>query len=815
MAKRLQHRGGTTSQHSSFTGAVREVTVDTDKNTLVVHDGATAGGHPLATATNFKSTGIDDNATSTAITIDSSQNVSFNDDTGNTQKLIWNATDESLRLKVSPSTYGDYYVAYPVPRIGSGTINSDVVLIIGEKDVNVLRIQGRFYTPNVPNVSNNRNAFIVDIIYQQWNSQLPRFSYDAIHTGSRAQTADNMELGEAVYDGTTYYAIKIQANTSSLGGQPIYFTGGITNTTDLGYLPEDALTSFTAVIPSSNDSSDKRISAENIRFKNEKNEDKMLITSDGNISFYEDTGTTPQFFWDASTERLGIGTTTPSEKIEVQSSVDSRVKAKTTTSTAIGGFEAWNNSSAYIKLYSYGTVYSGSTFGGVANANLSLLESQGASNVVFSTWGNAGGSNPDFIFAPQRSQKVIIKSDGKVGIGTSSPESLFHIESYTSDPTLQITNKSVAQIDTGPDIEFWNNPFTATTTNSYESGAIRVRKTNGSNNHHDHYMSFWTRQNSPEGINERMRITSSGNVGIGTTSPGSPLTVSGGTNTTIANFNNNVSATTSVSNALLIQSNCSGSAGVGFGLGIAFNGERNDGNTQRFGNIYWEATTNSGTSLATDFFLQHYNGTETFRVKQNGRLVRNSNALASAHGNFIGEVGASYKALSFSHTSGGVEVGSVTTGASSTAYNTSSDYRLKENVSYDFDATTRLKQLRPARFNFIADADTTVDGFLAHEVSNVVPEAITGEKDETETKEKVVVNANGNVIAENIEQADWETGKIANEDGNTKYPTDSTWEATKVVPVYQGIDQSKLVPLLVKTIQELEARITALETTTP
>jgi hypothetical protein len=408
-----------------------------------------------------------------------------------------------------------------------------------------------------------------------------------------------------------------------------------------------------------------------------------------------------------------------------------------------------------------------------------------------------------------------INSSGNVGIGTSSPASLFHIESYTSDPTLQITNKSVAQIDTGPDIEFWNNPFTATTTNSYESGAIRVRKTNGSNNNHDHYMSFWTRQNSPEGINERMRITSSGNVGIGTTSPGSPLTVSGGTNTTIANFNNNVSATTSVSNALLIQSNCSGSAGVGFGLGIAFNGERNDGNTQRFGNIYWEATTNSGTSLATDFFLQHYNGTETFRVKQNGRLVRNSNALASAHGNFIGEVGASYKALSFSHTSGGVEVGSVTTGASSTAYNTSSDYRLKENVSYDFDATTRLKQLRPARFNFIADADTTVDGFLAHEVSNVVPEAITGEKDETETKEKVVVNANGNVIAENIEQADWETGKIANEDGNTKYPTDSTWEATKVVPVYQGIDQSKLVPLLVKTIQELEARITALETTTP
>jgi hypothetical protein len=170
---------------------------------------------------------------------------------------------------------------------------------------------------------------------------------------------------------------------------------------------------------------------------------------------------------------------------------------------------------------------------------------------------------------------------------------------------------------------------------------------------------------------------------------------------------------------------------------------------------------------------------------------------------------STHNAIMFTNPNG--TVGTITTSGSSTAYNTSSDYRLKENVSYDFDATTRLKQLKPARFNFIADADTTVDGFLAHEVSSVVPEAITGEKDATKTKEKVVVDSDGNVIAENIEQADWETGKIADEEGNTQYPTDSTWEATKVVPLYQGIDQSKLVPLLVKTIQELEARITALE----
>jgi hypothetical protein len=120
----------------------------------------------------------------------------------------------------------------------------------------------------------------------------------------------------------------------------------------------------------------------------------------------------------------------------------------------------------------------------------------------------------------------------------------------------------------------------------------------------------------------------------------------------------------------------------------------------------------------------------------------------------------------FQNSSSGGTVGSISITGSSTSYNTSSDYRLKENVVYDWDATTRLKQLKPARFNFIADADTTVDGFLAHEAQEIVPECVTGAKD--------AVDADG-------------------------------------VAVMQGIDQSKLVPLLVKTIQELEARITALE----
>jgi len=111
-------------------------------------------------------------------------------------------------------------------------------------------------------------------------------------------------------------------------------------------------------------------------------------------------------------------------------------------------------------------------------------------------------------------------------------------------------------------------------------------------------------------------------------------------------------------------------------------------------------------------------------------------------------------------------VGFISTSGSSTTYGTSSDYRLKENVVPMEGALDRISQLKPSRFNFIADADTTVDGFLAHEVSDVVPEAITGEKDEVK------------------------------DDGT---------------PVYQGIDQSKLVPLLVGAIQELKAEIEQLK----
>ena len=139
----------------------------------------------------------------------------------------------------------------------------------------------------------------------------------------------------------------------------------------------------------------------------------------------------------------------------------------------------------------------------------------------------------------------------------------------------------------------------------------------------------------------------------------------------------------------------------------------------------------------------------------------------------------------------GSAVGSIKMNSSSTTYNTSSDYRLKENVTDVTDGITRVKQLAPKRFNFIVNPDTTVDGFIAHEVQDVIPEAISGTKDAMRDEEyevtPAVLDDDGNVVTEAV-------------------------IGTRSVPDYQGIDQSKLVPLLTAALQEAIAKIETLET---
>ena len=119
--------------------------------------------------------------------------------------------------------------------------------------------------------------------------------------------------------------------------------------------------------------------------------------------------------------------------------------------------------------------------------------------------------------------------------------------------------------------------------------------------------------------------------------------------------------------------------------------------------------------------------------------------------------------------------GSIQTSGSNTSYNTSSDYRLKENVVSISDAITRVKNLSPVRFNWISDSTNTLqDGFLAHEVAPIVPEAVSGTKDAVE-----------------LEDTDY----VKKDD---------------IIP--QQLDASRLVPLLTAALKEAIAKIETLET---
>lgn len=247
-------------------------------------------------------------------------------------------------------------------------------------------------------------------------------------------------------------------------------------------------------------------------------------------------------------------------------------------------------------------------------------------------------------------------------------------------------------------------------------------------------------------------VDASGNVGIGTASPGVALDVrgqirSGGTQ-----------------QGKFLGHNTSGTlvADIGVATGT--------GSSDSIGiyNVTSTGVLNFGT-----------NSTERMRIGSDGIVSSGIVSNTTPFSRFVPTGNVGY--LDVNHPTGtgsgnwymafalgasGV-IGTITqSGTTGVAYNTTSDYRLKENIVPLSGASERVLSLKPSRFNFKEEPDRTVDGFLAHEAQEVVPEAVTGEKD------------------------------AADEEGN---------------PVYQGIDQSKLVPLLTAALQEALTKIDALE----
>jgi hypothetical protein len=134
-------------------------------------------------------------------------------------------------------------------------------------------------------------------------------------------------------------------------------------------------------------------------------------------------------------------------------------------------------------------------------------------------------------------------------------------------------------------------------------------------------------------------------------------------------------------------------------------------------------------------------------------------------------------------------VGSVQTSLSATSYVTSSDYRLKTDAQPMTGASARVQALKPVNFEWISSGER-VDGFLAHEAQEIVPEAVTGTKDAMRDEEYEV------------------TAAVLDDDGMVV--TEAVM-GTRSVPDMQGIDQSKLVPLLTAALQEALTKIEAME----
>ena len=665
MPDQLQLRGGTTTEHETFTGASKEVTIDTTKKTAVVHDASTAGGNPLMREDGANSALVNGSVTEPALAFaagDADNGIySPGTDqvaitTNGVERVEWGASEvvfndggENYDFRVEGDTNANLlFVDASTDRIGVGTASPDTLLTVGGSNA-AIRVQ----PSNVANAS----------IFLRHGSISTNSGIEADNTAALGLYANGQERARIDSSGRLLVGTTLAPNSEtnanlqlvhSAGPQFIFARNDTETTTneDIGLIrfynnDDDGNYDECARIAVECESAYTSTSKPTyMRFYtnggSEAVAERMRITSAGNV---------------------GIGTTTVNEKLTVADSASANV---------------------YIALQNSTT--------GTTSADGWYV---GAAGTEFQIYGKENGP---ITFSPNSTERARIDSSGRLLVGTSSAittgaNALLQVGT-SGGGQLILGRTDNSSISAGQDLgglRYFSNAG-----DTQEECAVIVAEADGTQSAGDKptRLSFRVTADGASSPTERMRIDNKGSLCLWQPD-----------NTTNAPQDLN-------------------------------------------GRIF---AYNDGTS--SSLYIDSRKSTAFVHVNQTYADTGNRSAIA-----FYRSEAAK---------------GSISIDSSQTYFNTTSDYRLKENILPLSGATDRIKQLKPSQFNFIIEPDKTVDGFIAHEVQNVVPECVIGTKDE--------VDENGD-------------------------------------PVYQGIDQSKLVPLLTAALQEalaeiesLKARVTALE----
>ena len=330
--------------------------------------------------------------------------------------------------------------------------------------------------------------------------------------------------------------------------------------------------------------------------------------------------------------------------------------------------------------------------------------------------------------------QVYKDASGNVGIGTNSPNALLHVSHGTAKIRVGVTADS-GYLDISRDGATGYSIYNAAQADPYRGHVWQL------------------------GGTERMRIDSSGNVGIGNTTPSS----------FDATGRNLVVGSGSGNQGMTVYAGTTGYASVNFADGTV-------GSAAYAGQVSYDHTNNA-LLFATN------TGTERMRIDSSGNLLVGTTSTSGLYNGNPSNPGCKISKTNIQSQSsgdnniylsktsgytdntyvsfwiGGSFIGTISTNGSTTAYNTSSDYRLKENIAPMTGALAKVALLKPCTYKWKVDGSDG-QGFIAHEIQEVVAGCVVGEKDAVDDEGK---------------------------------------------PKYQGIDTSFLVATLTAAIQELKA----------